>query len=56
MQDIASEIAQALSQYTSEVEAEMDIIKADVADETVEMLKANSPTGRRGKYAKGLAC
>ena len=51
--DISNEIAQALSQYTSEVEAEMDIIKADVADETVEMLKANSPTGRRGKYAKG---
>ena len=53
MQDIANEIAQALSQYTSEVEAEMDMIKSDVADETVNMLKVNSPTGRRGKYAKG---
>ena len=53
MQDISNEIAQALSQYTSEVEAEMDIIKSDVADETVNMLKANSPQGRRGKYAKG---
>ena len=51
--DIANEIAQALSQYTSEVEAEMDTIKSDVADETVDMLKAISPTGRRGKYAKG---
>lgn len=53
MQDIASEITKALTEYTSEVEAEMDIIKADVADETVEMLKVNSPMGRRGKYAKG---
>ena len=51
--DIASEITKALTEYTSEVEAEMDIIKSDVADETVNMLKVNSPTGRRGKYAKG---
>lgn len=53
MQDISNEIAQALSEYTSEVEAEMDTIKSDVADETVNMLKVNSPMGRRGKYAKG---
>ena len=53
MQDIASEITKALTEYTTEVEAEMDIIKADVADETVNMLKVNSPMGRRGKYAKG---
>lgn len=53
MQDIANEIAQALTQYTSEVEEKLDEIKSDVADETVNMLKANSPTGRRGKYAKG---
>lgn len=53
MQDIASEITKALSEYTSEVEEKLDEIKADVADETVAYLKANSPTGRRGKYAKG---
>ena len=53
MQDIANEIAQALSQYTSEVEEKLDEIKSDVADETVNMLKANSPKGRRSKYAKG---
>lgn len=53
MQDISNEIAQALSKYTSEVEQQLDEIKSDVADETVNMLKANSPTGRRGKYAKG---
>ena len=53
MQDIASEITKALSEYTSEVEAEMDVIKSDVADETVAYLKANSPKGRRSKYAKG---
>ena len=53
MQDIASEITKALSEYTSEVEEKLDGIKADVADETVNMLKANSPQGRRGKYAKG---
>ena len=50
--DIADEITKALSQYTSEVEAELDMIKSDVADETVNMLKVNSPMGRRGKYAK----
>ena len=53
MQDISNEITKALTEYTSEVEAEMDIIKSDVADETVNMLKVNSPMGRRGKYAKG---
>ena len=53
MQDIASEITKALSEYTSEVEEKLDGIKDDVADETVNMLKANSPQGRRGKYAKG---
>ena len=53
MQDIASEITKALSEYTSEVEEKLDGIKAGVADETVNMLKVNSPQGRRGKYAKG---
>ena len=53
MQDIASEITKALTEYTSEVEEKLDEIKSDVADETVNMLKVNSPTGRRGKYAKG---
>ena len=53
MQDIANEIAQALTEYTSEVEEKLDEIKSDVADETVNMLKVNSPMGRRGKYAKG---
>ena len=53
MQDIASEITKALTEYTSEVEEKLDEIKSDVADETVNMLKANSPIGRRGKYAKG---
>ena len=53
MQDIANEITKALTEYTSEVEEKLDEIKSDVADETVNMLKVNSPTGRRGKYAKG---
>ena len=53
MQDIASEITKALTEYTSEVEEKLDEIKSDVADETVNMLKVNSPMGRRGKYAKG---
>ena len=53
MQDIASEITKALTEYTSEVEEKLDEIKSDVADETVNMLKVNSPKGRRGKYAKG---
>ena len=53
MQDIANEITKALTQYTSEVEQQLDEIKSDVADETVNMLKVNSPKGRRSKYAKG---
>ena len=53
MQDIASEITKALTEYTSEVEQQLDEIKSDVANETVNMLKVNSPMGRRGKYAKG---
>ena len=53
MQDISNEITKALTEYTSEVEQQLDEIKSDVADETVNMLKVNSPQGRRGKYAKG---
>lgn len=51
MQDIASEITKALTEYTSEVEEKLDEIKAETAKETVELLKVSSPK-RRSKYAK----
>ncbi|MBS7578455.1 MULTISPECIES: HK97 gp10 family phage protein [unclassified Enterococcus] len=51
--DIGSLIAESLAEYTEEVKQELEVIKEDVADETVDYLIANSPKGRRGKYAKG---
>nr|DAT52431.1 MAG TPA: putative tail component [Caudoviricetes sp.] len=53
MQDIAKEIAQALADFSSEIEEDLEQIKEDTADEAVQELKATSPRGRRGKYAKG---
>ena len=51
--DIASQIADALAEYSEEVNQKLEDAKSIVADETVAYLKANSPVGRRGKYAKG---
>ena len=51
--DIASQIANALAEYSEEVNQKLEDAKSLVADETVAYLKANSPVGRRGKYAKG---
>ena len=51
--DIASQIADALAEYSEEVNQKLEDAKIIVADETVAYLKANSPVGRRGKYAKG---
>ena len=50
--DIASQIADALAEYSEEVNQKLEHAKSLVADETVAYLKANSPVGRRGKYAK----
>ena len=51
--DIASQIADALAEYSEEVNQKLEDAKSIVADETVAYLKVNSPVGRRGKYAKG---
>lgn len=51
--DIASQIAAALAEYSDEVNQKLEDAKSVVADETVAYLKANSPVGNRGKYAKG---
>lgn len=51
--DIASQIADALAEYSEEVNQKLEHAKSLVADETVAYLKDNSPVGRRGKYAKG---
>ena len=51
--DIASQISNALAEYSEEVNQKLEDAKSLVADETVAYLKADSPVGRRGKYAKG---
>ena len=51
--DIASEIAKALTDYTTEVEQESEEIAEKVAEEAVSTLKTTSPQGRRSRYAKG---
>ena len=53
MDDIAKQITDALTEYTTEVEEDLEKIKEEVADNAVNELKANSPRGRRSKYAKG---
>ena len=52
--DISSQIANALADYSEEVNQKLEDAKSLVADETVAYLKANSPVGKRGKYAMGL--
>lgn len=48
---LASEIAKALSEYSEELENEVDEIGKEVAEEAVSELKQTSPK-RYGKYAK----
>lgn len=50
--DLANEIAQALSDYTSEVEEGIEKAKVEVAKETVGRLKQTSPK-KTGQYRKG---
>lgn len=51
--DLANQIITALSEYTNEVREELEIAKEEVAQEALEQLKASSPVGNRGDYAKG---
>jgi len=49
--DLASLIARELADYSKEVEEEVDGMAEEVAEETVQKLRATSPK-RFGKYAK----
>lgn len=50
-QDLASQIAKSLADYSTEVEEKTDKIAEEIAEETVQELKTTSPK-RYGKYAK----
>ena len=50
-QDLASQIAKALADYSTEVEEKVDKIAEETAEETVQELKATSPK-RGGTDAK----
>ena len=52
MDDLAKEIAKALTEYSDEVAEIMEQEKSEVAKEGVKQLKATSPK-RNGSYAKG---
>lgn len=52
MIDLSKEISSILSQYTSDVEKELEEAKDEVTTEGVSDLKSSSPK-RKGNYAKG---
>lgn len=52
--DIADEITKALREYTSDVTEGLEQAKLEVANNTVKVLKRNSPK-KTGEYAKGWA-
>lgn len=45
--DLSAEIAKALSEYSSELEDEIDAIAQELGDEAVTTLKATSPKKQR---------
>lgn len=51
--NFADEIAQALQDFTIEVEEGLEDAKEKAAKNGAKALKATSPVGRTGKYAKG---
>lgn len=51
--NFADEIAQALQEYTTEVEEGLEEAKEKAAKNGVKVLKATSPVGKTGKYGKG---
>lgn len=51
--NFADEITKVLREYTSEVEEGLEKAKEKVAKDGAKALKASSPKGRTGKYAKG---
>lgn len=51
--DLASEISKALREYTSDVEDGLEKAKEKAAKDGAKTLKATSPVGKTGKYAKG---
>lgn len=50
--NLSAEIAKALSEYSSELEDEIDTIAQELGDEAVATLKATSPKNK-GKYGRG---
>ena len=50
---LASEITQALKEYTTEVEEGLEDAKEKAAKDGAKTLKATSPVGKTGKYGKG---
>jgi len=51
--NFADEITKALQEYTTEVEEGLEEAKEKAAKNGAKALKATSPVGRTGKYAKG---
>lgn len=51
--NFADEMAKALREYTTEVEEGLEKAKEKAAKDGAKALKASSPKGKTGKYAKG---
>lgn len=50
---LASEILEVIKEYTDEVEEGLEEAQEKAAKDGVKVLKATSPKGKTGKYAKG---
>ena len=53
IEGLSDAIVKALAEYTDEVEKGLEIEKKTVAEKAVQALKATSPKGATGDYAKG---
>lgn len=53
MSDLQEDIVKILSDYSDEINEELEKIKEKVVDETIQELKETSPRGARQRYYKG---
>lgn len=53
IQNVAKEIMKQLQYYAADVKEKVEEAKDEIAKEIMQEIRAKSPTGKRGEYAKG---